>query len=86
MCIAVDLDNAKIWFRVGAGNWNNNGSANPATNVGGIDLIVPLLAGAAMYLVWPAIGAGTTCTLVLYQLASDFTQAVPSGYSAWGAA
>jgi hypothetical protein len=86
MCVAIDLDNAKIWFRVVAGNWNNSAPANPATNVGGIDLIIPLLVGTAMYLVWPAIGAGTLCTLVMYQLAADFTQAVPTGFSAWGAA
>lgn len=34
--IAVDLTNNKIWFRKNTGNWNNSGSANPATNVGGL--------------------------------------------------
>ena len=35
--VAIDLDNRKIWFRVApSGNWNNSGTANPATNTGGI--------------------------------------------------
>src|ERR1044072_4295607 len=34
--VAVDLDNALIWFRLApSGNWNNNASYNPATGVGG---------------------------------------------------
>jgi len=39
VCFAVDMDNWRLWARKGsAGNWNNNASANPATNVGGIDI------------------------------------------------
>lgn len=30
--VAVDLVNMAIWFRDNGGNWNNSGSANPATN------------------------------------------------------
>ena len=39
--MAVDLDNRKIWFRRVSGtpnNWNNNVSADPATNVGGFTI------------------------------------------------
>jgi hypothetical protein len=39
--IATDLDNRKIWFRKVSGtpsNWNNSGTADPATNVGGLNL------------------------------------------------
>lgn len=38
ICIAVDTDNARAWFRVNVGTWNNSGTANPATNTGGIDI------------------------------------------------
>jgi hypothetical protein len=39
ICIAVDLDNSRIWFRNGAaGNWNNSGTANPATGTGGVSI------------------------------------------------
>lgn len=34
--VAFDVDNDLVWFRTSGGNWNNNGSANPATGVGGI--------------------------------------------------
>lgn len=36
--IAVDAGNAKAWFRLNGGIWNNNGSANPVSNVGGVDI------------------------------------------------
>ena len=28
---AIDIDNDLAWFRLNAGNWNNSGTANPAT-------------------------------------------------------
>lgn len=34
--VAIDIDNRRIWFRTNGGNWNNSGTANPATNTGGI--------------------------------------------------
>lgn len=37
LCMAVDFAAKLVWFRVGAGNWNNNASNNPATGVGGVD-------------------------------------------------
>lgn len=39
LCAAIDLDNARCWFRSGAaGNWNGNAANNPATGVGGVSL------------------------------------------------
>ncbi len=80
---AVDIDNNLFWFRTGAGNWNNNGAANPATGVGGLDLSWAF-AGSTSKLLWPA-GSGTNSTYDLFLLLADFTQSVPSGFSAWGA-
>lgn len=37
VCIAFDPGSKLIWFRVNNGSWNNDGTANPATGVGGID-------------------------------------------------
>lgn len=34
--IAIDVDAKLIWFRTAGGNWNNNGSADPATGTGGL--------------------------------------------------
>jgi Collagen triple helix repeat (20 copies) len=36
--VAIDITANRVWFRVGAGNWNNNASANPATGVGGFTI------------------------------------------------
>jgi hypothetical protein len=33
--IAIDFGGKLIWYRINAGNWNNSGTANPATGVGG---------------------------------------------------
>lgn len=83
-CIAADLDSMLVWFRTNAGNWNNNASNNPSTGVGGIDLSWAL-SGASNNLIWPAMNSGSTGAQNMYLLAADFTQSVPSGYTAWGA-
>ncbi|HNC23565.1 MAG TPA: hypothetical protein PLU52_05100 [Opitutaceae bacterium] len=36
VCFAVDRANNVFWARTNNGNWNNSGTANPATNTGGI--------------------------------------------------
>jgi hypothetical protein len=37
-CFAIDLDNGRLWIRTNNGLWNNDASADPATNVGGLDI------------------------------------------------
>ena len=84
LSFALDVDAALLWLRVGSGNWNNSGTANPATGAGGIK--VPMLfSNAANGLVWPGCNMGNTSTSNMYLLAADFTQSVPSGFTAWGA-
>lgn len=40
--IAVDLDNNRAWFsKNGSGTWNASGTADPATNVGGLSIDTP---------------------------------------------
>ena len=86
VCLALDLDNKKIWGRIGSGgNWNNDviGNQNPATNTGGFALPSALYA-AALY---PA------CSLAHVTTAADvFTGAftfaswagiAPSGFGLW---
>lgn len=82
VCLAVDIDNALIWFRTTSGSWNNNGSADPATGVGGIDLTYAW-SGASNMLLWPAMMNGSTSAQSLFLITADFTQTVPSGYSSW---
>jgi hypothetical protein len=79
--IALDIGAQLFWFRVApVGNWNNSGTANPATGAGGFNFTgVP---GALYPLVAPgASGDGATANFG----GSGFTGAVPSGFTAgWG--
>jgi len=83
LCIAVDMDNRKIWARKNGGTWNavSGGSNDPATNVGGITLPTNLQ-GALLY---PAISVQTTTndqSTARFTL-SSFGFTVPSGFQAW---
>lgn len=55
IAVAVDLDNAKIWFRNNhggsIGNWNGDPTADPATNTNGV--AIPTTAAVS-----PAVGFG----------------------------
>ena len=76
---AVDFDNGKGWFAKNGGNWNNSGTADPATNTGGITLLNRGLA--------PCIAFGNTASAANSTInlgASAFTYSVPTGFdSAW---
>jgi len=80
VCIAADLSNGLIWFRVNNGNWNNSGAANPATGTGGINI-----ATLATLNLFPAQSSyaqsGVAGTLDVG--ASGFTYSAPSGFGAW---
>jgi hypothetical protein len=78
--IAADLDNRKFWFRNAstAGIWNNSGTANPATNTGGLTIpagtMVPFCTfGGTLG------GAGGIFTANFG--ASAFVGAVPAGFT-----
>jgi len=80
--IAVDLDNDQIWFRYcPSGNWNNSGTANPATNTGGVNI-----SALNTTTVSPAIGFnGSASSGEIFTGnfgASTFSSAVPSGFNA----
>lgn len=80
ICIAVDLTNKLIWFRVGAGgNWNANATYSPATGTGGIG--TGATGGAT-----PAYGIfnGTASTEAATANFGDsaFTGVVPAGFTA----
>lgn len=56
--IALNLDTQLIWFRKGAaGNWNNSGTANPATGLGGFTLTFVGGGGTAAYAYMTATSA-----------------------------
>jgi hypothetical protein len=75
--VALDVPNALIWFRIApSGNWNNSGTANPATGVGGLS--ISALTGALYVL----FGSGTSSDqITLNSGGTSFTGAVPSGFT-----
>lgn len=76
--IAIDVSAKLIWFRVApSGNWNNSGTANPATGTGGISfsaLVGAVYPLAAFNLVGDQITANFG--------GSAFSGTMPSGFSA----
>lgn len=81
--IAVDLTAQLIWFRIApSGNWNNSGTANPATGTGGVS--ISSISSGALYPIYQ-VGAATGHSATANFGASAFSGAVPSGFiSGWG--
>lgn len=77
--MAVDTNNKRIWWRYDAGNWNNSGTADPATNVGGTDYSG--MSGGTTVFPFVFLQNGGTCTINTDGTA--FAHAAPSGFSPW---
>ncbi|MBP1297415.1 SPRY domain-containing protein [Bradyrhizobium elkanii] len=77
---AFDGDNERIWFRLNGGNWNGSGTANPATNTGGVAYPVAAMAPAVAFSPYGSPTAGDNITANLG--ASAFSGAVPFGFTA----
>lgn len=75
--IAIDFTAKKYWLRYDAGLWNNDASANPATNVNGVDYN-----GLRTPPFFPAVWMQNAGVATLRT--AGFTQAVPSGFTGWG--
>jgi len=78
LCFALDLVNLQMWARLNGGNWNNSGTADPATNTGGFSVsffTAPVFA-------WVSFG-----DLIAVQTAdfgaTAFKFSMPSGFSPW---
>lgn len=83
LSVAADLDALLVWFRTLSGNWNNNGSADPATGVGGIPLS-PSLSGGGGYIFWPGMNSANNGSAInMYLNTADFIETVPAGYTSW---
>jgi hypothetical protein len=78
-CVAIDLVNSSIWFRINGGIWNNSGTANPASNIGGISILT-LFPGNPAFAVVTTNGTVPSCVANFGM--SAFTQAVPAGFTA----
>lgn len=78
ICCAIDPLNKLAWFRVGtSGNWNNSGTADPATGVGGIDFGTNLTLPDTFY---PAVEASLTGTVWTMNFSSP-AGVVPTGFA-----
>lgn len=83
--IAYDPGSKLIWFRVNNGDWNNDGTADPATGVGGIDTnATSSLTTAAVF--WPnsvypgaSFSVAGGCMTAAFASA-DWAYSAPSGF------
>jgi hypothetical protein len=83
-CIAIDFTNKRGWFRRNGGNWNNNATYDPATNVGGVDLSAWLISSPVHYYFPAATFNAASKNVTANFGATSFAQAVPSGFtSGW---
>jgi hypothetical protein len=76
--MAVDIGGQLIWWRVNAGNWNNNGAADPATGANGLStsaLTGPFFAASS--------GNGGNNVFTANFGASAYAHIPPSGYGNW---
>jgi hypothetical protein len=78
--MAFDGNAMLIWFRDGAGNWNNNASADPATGVGGYD--VSTIANGN-YCVWFYSNVSGNTHTVRLRSAQLTVGNYPSGFLSW---
>jgi hypothetical protein len=76
---ATDLTNGNVYWRVNCGNWNNSGTANPATNTGGITT-----SGVTLP-VYAAVGLGATAgeNMTVNFGATAYSCTPPSGFGNW---
>jgi hypothetical protein len=72
--MAVDLGNNAIWWRVNNLNWNNSGTANPATNTGGISMSG--INAGPYYPLW--FGGNTNDQVTANFGGSAYTETVPA--------
>ena len=80
IAVAVDLTGKLIWFRTSANtNWNNSGTANPATGTGGISLAS--FTGVPVYAAVTEEGAGNLWTFNFGNSAYALTP--PAGFNNW---
>lgn len=78
VCVAVDPAGRLIWFRTNGGNWNNSGTADPATGAEGIDLST--MAFGTLYPACGGVFSATPNNEWLATFTSGFAQTPPSGF------
>lgn len=78
VCVAIDLGSGLYWFRTNGGNWNNSGTANPATGVGGLAISL------AVDSYFPGVTLLTTGDQATFNFgATAYSQTPPVGFGNW---
>jgi len=80
--MAVDIGGALIWIRTNAGNWNNSGTANPATGAGGIS-ISGLLTNPISVAVSIFQQAHNLSSVTANFGATSYAHSAPAGFGNW---
>lgn len=77
LTFAFDFDAELMWVAVNGGNWNNSGTADPATGTEGWSFAAM---NAGPYFPWNSINTpGQYCDI----RTSGMAKSIPSGFSAW---
>jgi hypothetical protein len=79
--LAFDRVNKRGWVRIGTRDWNGVVGADPATNVGGIDL--SSFTGEVAIGALVAYSATNDNQITLRTEKAEFTQPTPAGYLSW---
>ena len=79
--MAVDLGGGLIWWRTNGGNWNNDGSADPATGTGGITLGVT----GTRFVMTSLRNISTPDSDTAVFSSASWAGTAPSGFGQWGA-
>lgn len=74
-CVAYNFTSKLIWFRVGPGAWNNDGTADPGTSTGGLSFSAVT---GTLFPVFTALTTGVATTTNFG--ATNFSFAIPTGY------
>jgi hypothetical protein len=81
VAIAVDMIGKLVWFRVTpSGNWNNNGTADPAGGTGGLS--ISALTGPLYPFFLPGFPTNSGDVITMNSGGSAFNGVVPAGFTA----
>lgn len=83
ICMAIDRPNNTFWFRKNAGNWNGSGTADPATNTGGITIPATLGTGNLYLAALVKVASSVTSKVSMNVGHTAFAQTRPTGYLVW---
>jgi len=76
--IAVDRSVDAMWVRIDGGDWNGNASADPTTNLGGIEIMQGTPTDPNLYLM---VNVGYATSFGAMSINTSATYAAPSGFT-----